>query len=49
VGGHEPLTVSIGVATTTPADPNSSPTALVSRGQRALARAAVAGRDLVSN
>jgi diguanylate cyclase (GGDEF)-like protein len=49
VGGNEPLTVSIGVATATPADPNSSPTALVSRGQRALARAAVAGRDLVSN
>lgn len=49
VDGPEPLTVSIGVATTTPADPNSSPAALVARGQRALARAMVAGRDLVSN
>lgn len=47
--GDETLTVSIGVATATPADPQSSPQALVSRGQRALARATVAGRDLVSN
>jgi diguanylate cyclase (GGDEF)-like protein len=47
--GDEALTVSIGVATATPADPQSSPQALVARGQRALARATVAGRDLVSN
>jgi diguanylate cyclase (GGDEF)-like protein len=47
--GDEVLTVSIGVATATPADPQSSPQALVARGQRALARATVAGRDLVSN
>jgi diguanylate cyclase (GGDEF)-like protein len=49
VHGDEPVTVSIGVATATPADPQSSPQALVARGQRALARATVAGRDLVSN
>ncbi len=49
IHGDETLTVSIGVATATPADPQSSPQALVARGQRALARATVAGRDLVSN
>lgn len=49
VNGDEALTVSIGVATANPADPQSSPQALVARGQRALARATVAGRDLVSN
>ncbi len=45
----ETLTVSIGVATATPADPQSSPDAFMARSQRALARATVAGRDLVSN